>query len=69
MQFESRGVVVWSALAALAAVAAPSAKAQDYPTRPVRFVVPYVPGGGVDFVGRTLAQKLSESWAQLCHCR
>ena len=38
-------------------------QAQDYPTRTVRFVVPYVPGGGVDFVGRTLAQKLSESWA------
>ncbi len=38
--------------------------AQDYPARSVRFVVPYVPGGGVDFVGRTLAQKLSDSWGQ-----
>jgi tripartite-type tricarboxylate transporter receptor subunit TctC len=36
--------------------------AQAYPARPIRFIVPYVPGGGVDFVGRTVAQKLSESW-------
>ena len=50
-----------AALAAFAILAA-SARAQDYPARAVRFVVPYVPGGGVDFVGRTLAQKLSESW-------
>jgi tripartite-type tricarboxylate transporter receptor subunit TctC len=39
-----------------------AAQAQTYPSRPVRFVVPYVPGGGVDFVGRVVAQKLSESW-------
>jgi len=44
--------------------AAGSMRAQDYPTRTVRFIVPYVPGGGVDFVGRTLAQKLSDSWGQ-----
>jgi tripartite-type tricarboxylate transporter receptor subunit TctC len=37
-------------------------EAQTYPSRTVRLVVPYVPGGGVDFVGRTLSQKLSESW-------
>ena len=36
--------------------------AQAYPSRPVRIIVPYVPGGGVDFVGRTIAQKLSETW-------
>ena len=38
------------------------ANAQSYPSRSIRFVVPYVPGGGVDFVGRTVAQKLSEAW-------
>lgn len=37
-------------------------QAQAYPSRPIRFIVPYVPGGGVDFVGRTVAQKLAESW-------
>ena len=35
-----------------------------YPTRPVRFVVPFVAGGGVDFVARALAGKLTEAWRQ-----
>ena len=40
-----------------------SVQAQTYPApRPIRLIVPYVPGGGVDFVGRTVAQKLSETW-------
>jgi tripartite-type tricarboxylate transporter receptor subunit TctC len=34
--------------------------AQAYPTKPVRFIVPYAAGGGVDIVTRTLAQKLTE---------
>ena len=43
-------------LAALASTAA----AQSYPQRPVRMIVPYTPGGGIDTVARTLAQKLTE---------
>ena len=38
--------------------------AQDYPTRPVTFVMPYPPGGGTDFVGRTLAQGLEQRLKQ-----
>ena len=58
------GIVLAAAASALLTSVSATIQAQDYPTRPVRFVVPYVPGGGVDFVGRTIAQKLSESWGQ-----
>ncbi|NBR28410.1 MAG: tripartite tricarboxylate transporter substrate binding protein, partial [Betaproteobacteria bacterium] len=34
--------------------------AQAWPTRPVRIIVPFAPGGGVDTVSRFLAQKLTE---------
>ena len=42
----------------------PDANAQDYPSRPVRLIVPVPPGGGQDFMARTLAQKLTENWGQ-----
>lgn len=35
-----------------------------YPTRPIRLIVPYPPGGGTDTVGRMLAQKLTEQMGQ-----
>ncbi len=34
--------------------------AQDYPARPIRFIVPYPPGGGTDLVSRVLAQTIAE---------
>ena len=40
------------------------AQAQNYPSKPVRLVLPYAPGGIIDYVGRTLAQKLSENLGQ-----
>src|SRR5262249_51649400 len=41
-----------------------SASALDYPTRPVRWLVPYTPGGGTDITARIMAQWLSERLGQ-----
>jgi tripartite-type tricarboxylate transporter receptor subunit TctC len=35
----------------------------NYPTRPIKFVVPITPGGSNDVVARTVAQKLTEMWS------
>ncbi|MBI3937045.1 MAG: tripartite tricarboxylate transporter substrate binding protein [Betaproteobacteria bacterium] len=55
--------VAGAAIAATPAQRAGSA-AQAYPDRPIRFIVPYTAGGNVDFIGRTVAQKLSETFGQ-----
>jgi tripartite-type tricarboxylate transporter receptor subunit TctC len=53
------------AAAGLVAIAAiGSAAAQDYPTRPVRMVIAFPPGGPTDFVGRLLADKMKELLGQ-----
>ena len=48
----------------LALTLAESTAAQGYPVKPIRFVVPYVPGGNTDILSRLLGQKLNEAWRQ-----
>jgi len=51
-------------LALLAVVAISPATAQNYPTKPVRLIVPFGPGGGTDLIARTLSQRLTEALGQ-----
>lgn len=57
------GITKGLVLAGLLGVAA-STGAQDYPTKPVRVVVPFAPGGATDIVTRVVAQKLNSEWKQ-----
>ena len=51
---------------AVAAVAHPAlaADAAAFPSKPVRLIVPFTPGGSTDILARAIGQKLSESWRQ-----
>lgn len=49
-------------LVAMAGAASVSAQAQQYPTKPVRFIIPFPPGGPTDLMGRMAAERLSRAW-------
>ncbi len=51
-------------VAIFASAVVASVQAQTYPTRPVRFIVPYPPGGSTDYTAREIGQRLSELWGQ-----
>jgi tripartite-type tricarboxylate transporter receptor subunit TctC len=61
----SAAAALWTAVffVILSALAAPSS-AEDFPSRPIHLIIPYGPGGIVDFTGRQLAQKMSENLGQ-----
>ena len=51
-------------LAFVALAAHHAAFANAYPVRPIRFIVPYPPGGGADTLARTVGQKIGDAWGQ-----
>jgi len=60
MRMSARLIAAFAAFAACMG----AAHADDYPTRPISLIVPYPAGGGVDTVGRVIAQKLGEGLGQ-----
>jgi tripartite-type tricarboxylate transporter receptor subunit TctC len=66
---QQEGAAMWKLmkiLGLLALCAMPlSAPAQDYPSRPIRLVVPFPPGGPNDIIGRVVGQKMQELLGQL----
>ena len=59
----SLGIASLSLLVAMGFVSA-QAIAQSFPSKPLRMVVPYPPGGGTDVISRSLAQKMAEDLKQ-----
>ena len=55
---------VFALSAAVGPFAIPEAAAQAFPSRPLRMVVPYPPGGATDIISRNLGQKISEDFKQ-----
>ncbi len=56
------GLLMLVALGAIGGV--PIADAQDYPTRPIRWIAPAAPGSTLDMITRLVAQKINEAWGQ-----
>ena len=52
------------ALASLSALPAAPAHAQGWPAKPIRFIVPFPPGGATDVLTRTIAPKLADAFGQ-----
>jgi len=64
MKLPRRNLLHLAAAAAVLPAVSRIARAQTYPTRPVRVIVPYAPGGPTDVFGRLISQRLSEHFGR-----
>ena len=64
VQRPARGLAVWLGALSLAVFGVAAVQAQDYPSRSVRLIVPFAPGGSADVFGRFLAKNLQDSLGQ-----
>jgi tripartite-type tricarboxylate transporter receptor subunit TctC len=56
--------LILSLMVGIASLVAQVAPAQQYPTKPIRLILSFPPGGGVDFMARQVAQKMGENMGQ-----
>ena len=63
-RFIRAGLAASALVAAFIGTPLSQTRAGDYPTRPITLIVPYPPGGGVDLIGRLVAQRLSVALGQ-----
>jgi tripartite-type tricarboxylate transporter receptor subunit TctC len=59
-----RALVALTSLLVLTSLNAQCLAQEPWPTKPVRLVIPFAPGGSTDVIGRMLGQKLSDLWGQ-----
>ena len=59
----SRHLCLWSLFFILSALVTPC-QADEYPSKPIRIIVPFPPGGTTDIMARLVGQKLTEAWKQ-----
>lgn len=59
-----RKTILACLVAAAALPAAAAENANDYPSKPIRLVVPFTPGGSTDILARVIGQKLTEAWGK-----